>query len=166
MYSQDEKAAWIEKIIAGVESGKSLNSVCAEIGLPRTTFETWLEGDEKLSVNYARAKALRAELLFDEIISISDTPAERVIQLGADGVGGSERIDPAYVTWQKNRIDARKWALSKMLPKKYGDRVEMEHSGEIKSAPNVDLTKLSTDELVAFRALRKKASGDPSTDGR
>lgn len=132
MYSRDEKAAWIEKIIAGVESGKSLSATCAEIGFERKTFELWVENDEKLSSRYARAKVLRADHLFDEIISISDTPAERMIQLGTDGAGGSERIDPAYVTWQKNRIDARKWALSKMLPKKYGDRVEMEHSGEVK----------------------------------
>ncbi|WP_366143547.1 hypothetical protein [Burkholderia multivorans] len=29
------------------------------------------------------------------------------------------------------RVEARKWLASKMAPKKYGDRIEQAHSGEI-----------------------------------
>ena len=32
------------------------------------------------------------------------------------------------------QIDARKWLLSKMLPKKYGDKQQLEHSGSISIA--------------------------------
>lgn len=160
MYSKEEKSAWIEKILAGVESGKGLNTICVELNFPRKTFERWLEGDEELCARYARAKTLRADLLFEEILSISDAPPERVLQLGSNGEGGTERIDPAYVTWQKQRVDARKWALSKMLPKKYGDRVELEHSGEVKRGGGIDFSKLSIEELEAFRKLRSKVSQD------
>jgi hypothetical protein len=41
------------------------------------------------------------------------------------------------------QIDARKWILSKLLPKKYGDKVEHEHSGGVtvniqRFAPDAD----------------------------
>lgn len=103
-----------------------------EIGFPRKTVEGWIDIDPLLSAQYERARSNRADKIFEEILVIQDEKPESVIQLGADGEGGTQRIDPAFVTWQKNRVDARKWMLGKMAPKKYGDKVEMEHSGEIR----------------------------------
>ncbi|NBW20614.1 MAG: hypothetical protein EBR82_72875 [Caulobacteraceae bacterium] len=36
----------------------------------------------------------------------------------------------AYIQWQRNRIDARKWIASKLKPKKYSDRVTMAGDAE------------------------------------
>ncbi len=40
------------------------------------------------------------------------------------------------------RIDARKWVASKLAPKKYGERLDVSHSG------NLNLTALSDQELM------------------
>ena len=49
------------------------------------------------------------------------------------------------------RVDARKWALSKMNPKKYGDKVDVTSGGEKINNSNPYLTpdqkKLLDDEL-------------------
>jgi hypothetical protein len=34
-------------------------------------------------------------------------------------------MDHAYIAWQKQRIEARKWTAMKLKPKKYGDRVAL-----------------------------------------
>lgn len=38
---------------------------------------------------------------------------------------GVARIDSAWVAWQRNRVDARKWVASKLKPKAYGERVQV-----------------------------------------
>ena len=38
-----------------------------------------------------------------------------------DGKRTIHRRDSAHVAWQKQRVDTRKWLLSKLLPKKYGE---------------------------------------------
>ena len=100
--------------------------------------EGWVDADPDLSAQYERARGNRADKIFEEILVIQDEKPDSVVQLGADGEGGSQRIDPAFVTWQKNRVDVRKWMLGKMAPKKYGDQVKIEHSGEINSRSPVD----------------------------
>jgi hypothetical protein len=41
------------------------------------------------------------------------------------------------VQQQRNRLDTRKWALFKLAPRKYGDRVEHDHKGGLNFQPAV-----------------------------
>lgn len=93
-----------------ISEGKSLRSICKMSGMPnKSTFFEWLKRDEKLAAQYAEAQQARAEHYFDEIIDIADS-----------------KSDP-----QKTRvqIDARKWVLARMNPKKYGDKFTQELTG-------------------------------------
>jgi|ADGO01.1.fsa_nt_gi hypothetical protein len=70
---------------------------------------------------YARAREMQADLLADEMIEIADN------NTGDDAAFvGINRIHR-----DKLRIESRKWIASKLKPKKYGDKVEMNHQGEI-----------------------------------
>ena len=40
-------------------------------------------------------------------------------------------VDIGWVAWKRVQIDTMKWLLSKRNPKKYGDKIGLEHSGEI-----------------------------------
>jgi hypothetical protein len=59
------------------------------------------------------------------------------------------------VTWQKNRVDARKWVAAKLKPKKYGERVthagDAENPLEIKASTEIFDTVLQTMELAKQR---------------
>ena len=61
------------------------------------------------------------DYLFDEIIEIADTP-----QIGVKKVikpdGSVETTEADMIEHRRLRIDARKWALARMSPRKYGDR--------------------------------------------
>jgi len=76
------------------------------------------------AAKYARARDLQADAHADEITALSDEEPPQVV-----AEGGAARVDAGWVTWQKNRIDARKWVASKLKPKKYGDAATLELTG-------------------------------------
>jgi hypothetical protein len=71
---------------------------------------------------YARARELQAERFADDIIEIADDKSE-------DVYGELEMPNSVAVARAKLRIDSRKWIASKLLPKKYGDKLQTEVSG-------------------------------------
>ena len=151
MTPPDTRAEVIEQILALVDDGKSLRQACKEIDFPRKTFEGWLEADEELSAQYARARENRAEKIFEEILTIADRPAPTTY---------SGATDSGDVQHRRLQIDARRWMLGKMSPKKYGDKIDLEHSGSVKTYSDFDLSKLSTEEIVNLRRMREKAATD------
>lgn len=103
--------AIFDRICERMAEGESLRAICKTKDYPaKRTVMRWVAKDEKLAAQYADAQNLRAEHYFDEIIDIADS-----------------KSDP-----QKTRvqIDARKWVLARMNPKKYGDRFTQELTGE------------------------------------
>jgi hypothetical protein len=114
------------KICEQLVSGKSLRAICAKSGMPNTiTVYRWLAAHEEFRDQYARARADQAERYLDEIIEIADNEG-RDTTTTADG---AEVVNHAAVNRARLRVDARKWAMSKLAPKKYGDKVQAEHSG-------------------------------------
>ena len=121
------------------EENKSLRSILGinrdvEILPSRRVFNKWLSEDIELSTQYAHACKSRAENIFDEIIEIADENDADV-----SIVGGEARIDGNTVQRSRLKIDARKWALSKMNPKKYGDKIEATIEGGDKPVNIVNL---------------------------
>lgn len=97
-----------------------------------STVFKWLRENEKFSQQYAHAKAEASDALFDEIQDIADD--------GTNDWMEKRDAEGAVIGWQQNgealqrsrlRVDTRKWMMSKMKPKKYGERqvVELETSG-------------------------------------
>lgn len=106
-YSEDVADTICQELMAG----KSLREICAVEGMPSsTTVFRWLEQYSEFRGLYARAREVQADVLADEIIEIADT-----------------ETDPNRA---RVMIDARKWLASKLRPKRYGDRVELDHKGE------------------------------------
>ena len=109
--------------------GESLAQICRDEGMPsQATVYVWLLRFPEFQERYVRAREEQAETHADEIVSIADeTPETTPIY---DSNGELIRIDlsSAYIAWQKQRIDARKWNAAKQRPKKYGDRIT--HGGD------------------------------------
>ena len=43
--------------------------------------------------------------------------------------GSTETKDGDMIERARRQVDSRKWLLSKLAPKKYGDKLQTEHSG-------------------------------------
>lgn len=94
----------------------------------QTTVYRWLKDNEEFRKKYARAREEQADHYAEEIVAIADEDPATAIQRQR---GGEETIviDGAAVAHQRLRVDARKWFASKVAPKKYGDRLDLEHTG-------------------------------------
>lgn len=125
----------IEDVLAEIASGRSLRSVCSDNGMPSVkTFLGWIKDDEDvLGKQYARACEMRADAIFEEVLEIAD-----------DGINdtytkdGNEITNHDVIARSRLRVDARKWMLGKMRPKKYGDKVT--HVGDETQPINITMS--------------------------
>lgn len=123
-YSKEQKIKIFNSIISEIENGASLRSAIKKLKtISRDTFNEWVKQDEELSDQYARAMDERIDIKFESIERDYMEEPQR------DPITG--KIDPGWVQLQRLKIDAKKWELSKLKPKKYSDRIQTEHSGEI-----------------------------------
>ena len=114
-------------ICAEMAAGRSLRDICAnDPGMPaEATVRLWVVDDVRgFAAQYARAREVQADHYADEINAIADQLPESVQTVRPDGTVETRR-DPAYVAWQKNRIDARKWMAGKLRPKQWGDKLDL-----------------------------------------
>ena len=149
-------------VCAQIAQGKSLRSILdADDKLPTVrSFLDWMGADGELAIQYAHARQTQYELLADEIVAIADE------NYTTDEHGVKERLSSEAIQRNRLRVDTRKWMLSKMLPKVYGDKLQTEHTGKDGGPIQlqaVDLRNLSDSELEDMqRLLDKVGSDEPS----
>jgi hypothetical protein len=118
----------VDAICERLADGETLIDLCKLEGMPsESTVYRWLEASEQFREKYARARDQQADHFAEEIVSIADEPPEVVTR--GDEESKEVAIDAGFVARQRLRIDARKWFASKVAPKKYGDKIDMNHSG-------------------------------------
>lgn len=141
-------------------SGESLNAICKDEGYPaESTVRSWaLQDIDGFAAKYARAREVQAHFLAEQIITISDTPQEGVeTTVKADGTSETKHGD--MLGHRKLQVDARKWYLSKVLPKVYGDKLELGGEVTIKK----QAADMTDDELAAIALGRKQNNGTENT---
>lgn len=119
----------VETICVRLSLGESLRTICKDEDMPaQSQVYVWLNRHPEFQEQYTRAREEQAESHADEIVAIADETPETVPVYDKEGNLLRIDISSAYVAWQKQRIDARKWNAAKQRPKKYGDRVT--HGGD------------------------------------
>jgi hypothetical protein len=120
------------KVLQLIEfEGISARKAMQRLGVDSKSFDKWLDSDELNAKQYARACSKRADLIFEEMKEIADKQ-DKDVYFDADG---NERIDHNVIHRNKLQIDTRKWMLSKMMPKKYGDRLDLTTNNESLNKP-------------------------------
>ena len=106
--------------------GKSLIKAAKESGTSASAVYDWMELNPQFAEEYAQVRARAYRMLADEIIEISDEA-----EVEAKYQGDDVKLDLSATAVARNRlrVDSRKWMLSKMLPKVYGDKLETTHQG-------------------------------------
>lgn len=105
-----------------ISQGISLRKICDMEGMPgRGTVLSWLtrESDFRtdFQIQYAQARKAQAYGWADEILDIADDSSGDTYT----DAKGNEQTDWENVQRSRLRVDTRKWLLSKLLPKEYGD---------------------------------------------
>jgi len=126
-----------------VALGNALHKLCEERDdFPsEATVYRWLEEHPEFQEKYTRARERQAERRAEELIIIADTEKDAAVA--------------------RNRIDVRKWAAAKLLPKKYGDRTTTEITGangapiQLEAKRTINFENMSEEQLEQVeRALR------------
>lgn len=127
-----------QTILERIASGESLRSVCKDSDMPGwRTVLGWVSSDKDFEQQYARAMQMRADAKFEELDEVAEEAASAESAVTVQGL--------------RLKADIIKWQTAKMAPKKYGDRVELEHTGNFLS------------ELAALNArTNRNAESDPS----
>lgn len=118
-----------DSVTDGMALGKSLRQMCRELGVVESTVRRWALDDRNgFYAQYARARELQIEAMADEIREVADdgTNDWMTIKRGGEDV---EVENKEVVNRSRLRVDTLKWLMSKVAPKKYGDKTQHEISG-------------------------------------
>lgn len=103
------------KICSRIAEGESVRSISKDKDMPNaSTIHAWVLDNEEFSKQYDIAKSIGAEVEAEEIESIArdmnlDVPRAKLI------------------------TDVKKWNLSKKLPNRFGDKLDIDHKSNGKT---------------------------------
>jgi hypothetical protein len=120
-------------------SKHGINTICKDESMPcEATIYNWLNDPTKkyFLECYMRAREAQADFLGEEILSIADETENDTL---INPVNGNESANTEWINRSRLRVDARKWLMSKLAPKKYGDKLDVTTGGD-KLIFNVKLT--------------------------
>jgi len=143
----EDRTKIADMVLEGMRSGLSCFKACAVAGVHSSTFNDWINADAALAVRYAGAREALIEKMANELLEIADTPV---------GSTDSGATDSGAVQKQRLQVDTRKWLLSKLAPKKYGDKLELSGDKEnpLHVKQTIDASKLTTDVLSQIMAAK------------
>lgn len=93
-----------------IANGETLRAVCRDINIPPSTVIQWTHDNPEFNEQYAQARLKQADVYADMIVD--------------------EAFSSHDASIGRLRMDALKWVASKLAPKRYGDKVEIEAKGE------------------------------------
>ena len=121
------------QVVALIENESlPLNKACEKLEMPRGSFYLELNNSKELFDTYTRAREIRADHIFDEILEIADKQGEDV---QTDPLTGEPQINHNIVQRNRLQIDARKWVLGKMS-QRYTDNQKIDVTTNGKDIPS------------------------------
>jgi len=125
-------AANAAEICNRLKEGKlSLRKVCADLGISDSAVRQWaFDEPEAFGAEYAHARYIGYMAMADDVIETAETPLEGVETEWSPLTGLKEKKGD-MLGHRRLVVDTKKWLLSKVLPKIYGDRLAVEHSGSV-----------------------------------
>lgn len=116
-----------DQICERIACGESLRKICEGEDMPGlSTVFRWLYANEAFRDQYTRAREAQQEYLALEILEIADDGSNDTYI----DEEGKPRVDHDVIQRSRLRVDTRKWIMSKLAPKKYGDKVDVNHGGQ------------------------------------
>ena len=112
-YAVQEVTEIQDQLLAEIQTGRSLRQVCKDEGMPHfTTVLRWVAACPDFAIKYARARVAQADTLFDRMEEVEEAVSN-----------GTMDSHAARVV-----LDSMRWRASKLAPKVYGDRLDVQVS--------------------------------------
>lgn len=116
-----------DEIIARLSKGEPLEQICRDDNMPTSrTVSNWKKASDAFNSDFVRAREEGFDAIAASCLEIADFGLNDTY-LDDDG---NKRTDTDVIQRSKLRIETRFKLLSKWYPKKYGDRVDVNHGGQ------------------------------------
>lgn len=145
-----------------IASGMSLKRICERDDMPhRSNVHRWLIDDTKKEFRdkYEESVNTRTENMFDELNEIADEQSNDWIEKKDGGV----ILNKEAVMRSRLRVDTRKWYLSKIMPKKYGDKLDLTSGGKRIKNPAPVTNFIAMDEYLKNQSAKNNTPNSPAS---
>jgi hypothetical protein len=135
----------IDRLCDAVIAGESLREMAAVLGCTPMTVLRWIDRQPDGRELYMAAKREMAELYASDLMAVVNAEPAR------DAFG---RVDSGSVQHQRLKADSIKWVASKLLPKVYGEKLDLTSDGS-----RLGLTEEQVDARILALLQRTGVSG-------
>lgn len=133
-------------ICAQLALGYSLRTVCREDNMPSlATIFNWLRNKPEFLDQYEKAKQESTDAMAEDILDIADNGTNDYIEREKEDGSSTVVLNSENIQRSRLRVDTRKWLMSKMKPKKYGEKLDVSSLGE-KLQGNMIVIKDNSDD--------------------
>ena len=141
--------ALASKICKLIAEGEKVVDVCKRKGMPSVgTVFRWMHDKEGFREMYDRAREERAHRIFDDMLEIADDGTNDYVEkFNKNGESMGPQLDSEHVQRSRLRIETRKWIVSKLCPKQFGDRQQMALTGPEDGPVQVTIRKISAADI-------------------
>lgn len=137
-----------DTICEQLAQGLSMRTISKDKSLPAmSTMFLWLREHEEFSEQYAKAKQESTDAMAEDILDIADDGSNDYTETE----DGRMVYNGDSVQRSRLRVDTRKWLMSKMKPKKYGEHLDIEQKSEVTHK----YEEMNDDQLEAIIKARK-----------
>lgn len=150
-----------DKICELMAKGLSLNEIAEIEGMPTPpAVRAWRARHPEFNSQYARAVEDRLEFLADQMNEIADDGRNDWMER-KNAKGESLGIVFNQESFQRSRLrlDTIKWQLSKLIPKKYGDKLDLNVGGQKDAPPLQSIVTVTTDPVQAAKLYQEAMRG-------
>jgi hypothetical protein len=143
-----------DELCRRLADGESLKKICRTKGMPGfATVISWaIDASHQFADRYARARDIGYRHLADEILEISDNSEADFVQTE----DGRKVVDHEHIQRSRLKVETRKWMLSKMLPRIYGEKITSELIGPNGGAVQVNVQNGINDFMAKIDAIAKR----------
>ncbi len=119
-----------DEVVIWLSEGKTMREFCRQPAMPHySTVYDWMDKDAEFAQRIARARLIGEEVIHQQCLDIADNTQMGVI-VSEKPDGATETKTADMLEHRKLRIDTRLKLLAKWNPKKYGDKVDLNHGGQ------------------------------------
>lgn len=122
-WTEEKVRVIAEDIFVRLENSDSSTKVCRDLKISTHTLAEWMVKYSWFKQGYLRARYAGLDKMADDMLAIADQYENDILP---NGKPNNEIVQRARL-----RIDTRKWILAKLHPAKYGDKVEVDHTGSV-----------------------------------
>lgn len=122
----------MNEIVHRMSHGEPLREICRDEHMPHwTVVYDWQKTNEEFSLRIAQARELGEEAIAQQCLEIADDDTrDWEMVRDKDGNVTGVKVDGEHVQRSKLRIETRLKLLAKWNPRKWGEKVDLNHGGQ------------------------------------